>query len=250
VVVSGTPVRRPSGQSNPDDSRPVFGPSRQLDIELEIGLLVGPGNRLGEPIPIPAAAEHIFGLALVNDWSARDLQRWEYVPLGPFLGKSFATSLAPWVVTLDALEPFRCPGPVQDPEPLPYLRQDGPWSFDIALEVHLATARMPAPQRIAASNFRHLYWSIAQQLAHHTSNGCNHRPGDLLASGTISGPEPGSYGSLLELSWKGTRPLPLASGETRCFLEDGDTVTMTGYCQGDGYRVGFGEVTGQVLPAG
>ncbi len=250
VVVSGTDVRRPRGQSKPDNAEaPVFGPSRSLDFELEVAAFVGPGNELGQPVPVERAAEHLFGLVLLNDWSARDVQAWEYVPLGPFLAKNFATSISPWVVPLEALEPFRIAGPVQDPVPLPYLRTTGPQALDIHLEVSLQSARMGAPQRVTASNFRHLYWSLAQQLAHHTVNGCNLRPGDLLASGTISGPTPDSLGSLLELTWRGSRPLTLTSGEPRRFLEDGDRVTLTGWCQGQGYRVGFGEVTGKVLPS-
>lgn len=250
VVVSGTDVRRPLGQSKADDApAPAFGPSRNLDFELEMGFLVGTGNELGRPIPITAAADHIFGMVLVNDWSARDIQKWEYQPLGPFLAKNFATSISPWVVTLDALEPFRVSGPKQEPEPLPYLRSAGNWAFDINLEVWLTTEKTAQSQRICASNARHLYWNVAQQLAHHTCGGCNLRPGDLLASGTISGPTPDSFGSLLELAWKGTKPLQLAGGETRAFLQDGDRVSMSGWCQGQGYRVGFGEVTGKVLPA-
>jgi fumarylacetoacetase len=238
------------GQTKSDDApAPTFGPSKALDFELEMGFFVGPGNALGEPIPIQRAADHIFGMVLVNDWSARDIQRWEYVPLGPFLAKNFGTSISPWVVTLDALEPFRIPGPVQQPEPLPYLHSTGDWTFDIHLEVHLQTAKMERPHRICASNAKHLYWNICQQLAHHTVNGCNLRPGDLLASGTISGPTPDSYGSLLELAWKGTKPLTLPSGEQRSYLQDGDRVTMSGWCQGDGFRIGFGEVTGKILPA-
>ena len=183
------------------------------------------------------------------DWSARDIQKWEYVPLGPFLAKNFATSISPWVVTLDALEPFRIPGPVQDPAPLPYLRTQGPQSYDIRLEVLLQTAAMKGPHRVCLSNFKYLYWSLAQQVAHHTVTGCNLRPGDLLASGTVSGPAEDSYGSLLELAWKGTRPLALPGGETRSYLQDGDRVILTGWAQGDGYRVGFGEAAGVVLPA-
>jgi fumarylacetoacetase len=250
LVVSGTDVRRPMGQIRPDDAKPpVYGPSRLLDFELEVGFLVGPASALGEPVPVERAAEHIFGLVLVNDWSARDIQRWEYVPLGPFLGKNFATSLSPWVVTLEALEPFRRPGQVQEPPPLPYLRSSGEWAFDIRLEVWLQAEGMEGATRIVASNFSNLYWDVCQQLAHHTANGCNLRTGDLLASGTISGSEPSSWGSMLELAWKGTKPLSLPGGRTRRFLEDGDRVTMTGWCEGDGYRVGFGEVTGRVLPA-
>jgi fumarylacetoacetase len=250
IVVSGTDVHRPQGQTKADDApAPKFGPSRTLDFELEMGFFIGPGNDLGRPIPIGRAAEHIFGMVLVNDWSARDIQKWEYVPLGPFLAKNFATSISPWVVTLDALEPFRIPGPKQEPEPLPYLRSIGNWSYDIHLEVLLQTAKMTKPERISLSHAKNLYWNIAQQLAHHTVGGCNLRPGDLLASGTISGPTPDSYGSLLELAWKGTKPLQFANGEHRAFLQDGDRVTLTGWCQGPGYRVGFGEVTGKVLPA-
>ena len=250
IIPSGVDITRPKGQTKADNAPlPTFGPSRSLDFELEMGFFVGPGNDLGRPIPIAQAADHIFGMVLVNDWSARDIQKWEYVPLGPFLAKNFATSISPWVVPLSALEPFRIPGPIQNPEPLPYLKSPGNWAYDIHLEVLLQTAAMKAPQRICVSNAKYLYWNICQQLAHHTVNGCNMRPGDLLASGTISGPAPDSYGSLLELAWKGTRPVHLESGETRTFLEDGDKVTMTAWCQGDGCRIGFGEVTARVLPA-
>jgi fumarylacetoacetase len=248
IVVSGTDIRRPRGQTKADNAEaPAFGPSRSLDFELEIGCFVGPANPLGVPVPIEHAAEHLFGMVLVNDWSARDIQRWEYVPLGPFLAKNFATSVSPWVVPFAALEPFRRAGPVQQPTPLPYLRTTGNQAFDIHLEVWLETAA-GEKHRISRSNCKHLYWNVRQQLAHHTSNGCNLRPGDLLASGTISGPTPDSYGSLLELAWKGTRPLTLGK-ERRTFLEDGDRLTLTGWCQGPGYRVGFGEVTGHILPA-
>lgn len=251
IVVSGTDIRRPSGQSKADDAdRPEYGPSRLMDFELEMGFLVGPGNDLGRPIPIDRADEHIFGLVLVNDWSARDLQKWEYVPLGPFLGKSFATSISPWVVTLDALEPFRCDGPAQDdPEPLPYLRHTGRCAYDIRLEVLLQSEAMDSPATIATSNFKYMYWTMCQQLAHHTVNGCNLRPGDLLASGTISGPARNERGSMLELSWRGTEPLELPTGESRKFLADGDTVVIRGHCEGPGVRVGFGEVRGTLLPA-
>ena len=213
-------------------------------------MLIGPGNNLGDPISTTQAPEHVFGMVLVNDWSARDIQKWEYQPLGPFLAKNFRDlDLAVWVVTLDALEPFRVAGPKQDPEPLPYLRCVGNWAYDIHLEIWLQTAAMKEPQRISATNSKHLYWNICQQIAHHTVGGCNLQTGDLLASGTISGPTPDSLGSMLELAWKGTRPIQLSSGETRAFLQDGDRVTMKGWCQGPGYRVGFGEVTGCVLPA-
>jgi fumarylacetoacetase len=251
VVPSGTDIQRPYGQVLPEGANePAFIPSREMDFELEMGFFVGPGNRLGAPIPVSEAAGHIFGMVLVNDWSARDIQRWEYRPLGPFLAKNLATSISPWVVTLEALEPFRCPGPTQDPVPLPYLQSEGERAYDIHLEVGLQSRAMSEPARIARSNFRHLYWTMDQQLAHHTITGCNMRPGDLLASGTISGPTPDSYGSMLELAWRGTRPMRLPSGEERRFLEDGDRVTLSGWCQGDGYRVGFGEVTGRLLPAG
>jgi fumarylacetoacetase len=249
IILSGTDVRRPCGQFRPANAVAlVFGPTRSLDFELEMGAIVGPGNPLGEPVPMDRAEEHIFGLVLVNDWSARDIQAWEYQPLGPFLAKNFATSISPWVVPLEALEPFRCWGPAQDPEPLPYLRTSGKTTFDIHLEVHLETEHQ-SPQCISRSNFKYLYWSLAQQVAHHTVNGCNLRPGDLLASGTISGPKPDSYGSMLELAWRGSRPITLASGEQRSFLQDGDRVTMTAWCERPGSRIGFGEVTAKILPA-
>lgn len=251
VVLSGTEVRRPHGQSKPANAEaPIFGPSRNLDFELEMGFFIGPGNALGQPIAIEQAERHIFGMVLVNDWSARDIQAWEYQPLGPFLAKNFATSISPWVVPLAALEPFKQPLPAQEPEPLPYLRRTDDWTYDIQLEVSLQGAQMGAPHTITRTNFNHLYWSLSQQLAHHTVNGCNLRPGDLLASGTISGPTPESRGSLLELTWRGSQPLSFPNGEQRKFIEDGDRITISGYCQGDGYRVGFGECTGQVLESG
>jgi fumarylacetoacetase len=250
VVVTGTDLRRPWGQMNPENApEPKFGPSRAVDFELEMGTLVGPGNRLGHPIPIADAARHLFGMVLVNDWSARDIQQWEYVPLGPFLAKNFGTSISPWVVPFEALEPFRTTGPVQDPTPLPYLQSKGDWAYDIRLEASLQSPRMDKPGRICATNFKYLYWNVCQQLAHHTVNGCNVRAGDLLASGTISGPTPGSYGSMLELTWRGSKPISLPNGELRTFLEDGDRVTMTGWCQGHGYRIGFGELTGKIVAA-
>jgi fumarylacetoacetase len=250
VVLSGAEIIRPSGQTTRgEETTPSFGPSRLMDFELEMGFFVGPGNPLGTPIPVEEAADHIFGMVLVNDWSARDIQKWEYQPLGPFLAKNLATSISPWVVTLEALEPFRQPGPEQEPEPLPYLRSQGNWAYDIHLEVQLQSEQMEVPMTVSRSNFRHLYWNICQQLAHHTITGCNMRAGDLLASGTISGPTPDSYGSMLELTWRGSKPIELSSGETRKFLSDNDTVTLTGWCQGDGYRVGFGHVTSQLLPA-
>jgi fumarylacetoacetase len=250
IVVSGADIRRPHGQTKPPDvAAPVFGPSRSFDYELETAFLIGPGNALGEAVPIERAIEHIFGLVLMNDWSARDVQAWEYQPLGPFLAKNFGTSISPWVVTLEALEEFRKPLPLQDPEPLPYLRATKDFTYDIQLEARLQTAAMDAPHVITRTNFQNLYWSIAQQLAHHTVNGCNLQPGDLLASGTISGPTEDSRGCMLELTWRGANPLTLTNGETRKWLEDGDRLTITGWAQGDGYRIGFGEVTGRVLPA-
>ncbi|PAP76737.1 fumarylacetoacetase [Rubrivirga marina] len=259
VVVSGTDVVRPSGQQKPDDDAPpVFGPSKLLDIELELGFFVGPGNALGEPIPVEEASRHIFGFVLVNDWSARDIQKWEYVPLGPFLGKSFATSISPWVVPTAALAPFRVEGEPQgaeagNPEPLPYLRQSEPRSLDVDLAVALETTAMreggTAPEIVARSNATNLYWSPEQQLAHHTVNGCNARPGDLMASGTISGEEKGTYGSFLELTWRGSEPIDLPGGETRTFLQDGDRVVLSGEASRDGRRVGFGEVSGTIRPS-
>ncbi len=250
VVLSGTDIRRPRGQVIPPDAKePVFKESDLLDFELEMGFFVGPGNSLGSPIPMTRAEEHIFGLTLVNDWSARDIQKWEYQPLGPFTAKNFATSISPWIVPLAALEPFRIEGPAQEPEPMPYLYQQDEKTFDIQLEVGIAAEGMAEPKTVCTSNYKHLYWSMAQQLAHHTVTGCDVRPGDLMASGTISGPEPNSWGSLLELTWKGEKPVELTDEITRTFLRDGDSVTMTGWAQGEGYRVGFGEVTGKVLPA-
>ncbi len=248
IVVSGTPVRRPSGQTRPDESAPpVFGPSKRLDYEMELGLFVGRGNPLGEPIPVGSAIDHVFGFCIVNDWSARDIQTWEYQPLGPFLAKNFATSISPWIVTLDALEPFRTKAQHDDPV-LPYLEDD--LAFDINVEVWLRTARMGEPVRLSRGNFRDMYWTAAQLVAHHTSNGCNLRPGDLLASGTISGTSKDSRGSLLELAWRGTEPLQLPSGEARKFLEDGDEVIMTAYCEREGHpRIGFGECRGVIESA-
>ncbi|NNE69602.1 MAG: fumarylacetoacetase [Rhodothermales bacterium] len=249
VVVSGTPVRRPVGQTKPGEGPPVFGPCRLLDFELEMGFFTGSGNPLGHPIPLDEATDHIFGLALVNDWSARDIQKWEYVPLGPFLAKNFATTVSPWIVPLEALEPFRVEREPQDPEPLPYLNGDPQGLYNIELEVAIQGSGMKAPHVVCRSNMRHLYWTMAQQLTHHTVTGCNLRPGDLLASGTISGPEPESYGSMLELAWRGTKPIAMPDGSERKFLQDGDSVIMTGWAQGEGYRIGFGEAEGTVLPA-
>lgn len=248
IVVSGTHFHRPRGQIKPSDTaEPIFAPTRSLDFELEMGFLIGGSNALGQPIPIERADEYIFGMVLVNDWSARDVQTWEYQPLGPFLAKDFCTSISPWVVTLDALEPFKLPLPAQEPKPLPYLVRANDWTYDIQLQVALQDNELDAPSIITRSNFRNLYWSVSQQVAHHTINGCNLRTGDLLASGTISGAEPDSGGCLLELTWRGTQPLLLPNGETRRFLEDYDRVTMRAWCQNN-IRVGFGELTGMVLP--
>jgi fumarylacetoacetase len=262
IVVSGTRIRRPSGQTRNDPGAPpVFGPSQRLDYELELGVYVGQGNPLGAAIPMAGAEEHLWGVSLVNDWSARDIQSWEYQPLGPFLAKSFATSVSPWVVTLDALAPFRVPPAPRapgDPEPLPYLAGDenaSAGALDLRLEVWLRTAAMreggrgggmPAV-RVSGANFREMYWTFAQMLAHYASNGCNLRPGDLLASGTVSGSTPESRGCLLERTWRGSEPLALPDGETRAFLEDGDEVTLRGWAQRDGYRrIGLGECSGVV----
>jgi fumarylacetoacetase len=250
VVVSGTGVRRPRGQIKPPDAAgPIYAPSRSFDFELETAFFIGPGNKLGEPIPIASAEDHIFGFVLMNDWSARDIQTWEYQPLGPFLAKNFCTSISPWIVTLEALEPFRKKLPVQDPAPLVYLKRENDFTFDIQLEARLKSPAMTEPQTITRTNFQNLYWSASQQLAHHTTNGCNLQSGDLLASGTISGPTEESRGCMLELTWRGANPLKLTTGESRKWLEDGDTLMITGWCQGDGYRVGFGEVSGKILPS-
>ena len=248
IVVSGTPVLRPNGQKKrPDAAQPVFGPSERLDFELETAFVVGVGNALGEPIAVERAPSHVFGMVLMNDWSARDLQQWEYIPLGPFNSKSFATSISPWVVTMDALEPFRVEGPTQNPPPLPYLATSGPQAYDIQLEAALAIDGKP-PRTISRTNFRTLYWSIAQQLAHHTVSGCNTRVGDLMASGTISGATRDSCGSLLEITRNGANPLTLDGAERR-FLEDDDEVILTGFAQAKDYRVGFGEVRGRIVGA-
>jgi fumarylacetoacetase len=261
IIPSGTPVRRPWGQTKgPDRLEPAFRPTRMLDYELEVGVFVGPGNTLGTPVPIDEAEDHLFGLCLLNDWSARDIQAWEYQPLGPFLAKSFATSVSPWVVTLEALAPFRCPAfarAVDDPAPLPYLssaanaRQGG---LDLRLDVAIQSARMReqnlAPVSIGRSSLRELYWTIAQLLTHHTSNGCNLRPGDILGTGTVSGPDDGNRGSLLELTSNGRQPLILPGGEERGYLADGDEVTLRGYCERDGFRrIGFGACRGIIISA-
>jgi fumarylacetoacetase len=254
LVVSGTPVRRPRGQvAEQQSGPPAFGPSRRLDYELEIGAFLGPGNAMGDPIPIEQAGDHLFGVCLLNDWSARDIQAWEYQPLGPFLAKNFATSLSPWVVTAEALEPYRCapaPRADTDPQPLPHLHFAEDTGYDITLEVWLRSARMLEPMRISRGSFTTMYWTLAQMIAHHTSNGCPIRPGDLIGSGTVSGPEKSQRGCLLEVTWKGTEPLELPTGETRKFLEDGDEVIFRGSCEVPGRaRIGFGECRGVVLPS-
>ena len=255
VVAGGTPIVRPSGQFRRPDQPPAHGPTGKLDIEVELGFVIGTGSDLGTTVPTSKAADHIFGVVLVNDWSARDIQAWEYQPLGPFLGKSFATSIGHWVTPLEALGPYRVEQPMQNPQPLPYLRVDEPWAFDLDFDVTLSTqvmrGRGDPPVRISLVNFSRMYWTMPQQLAHATINGASLRTGDLFASGTISGSEAGSFGSLIELTWNGERPIDLPGGETRSFLEDGDEVTIIGRA-GDGFRVpmiGLGEVTGRVLSA-
>jgi fumarylacetoacetase len=251
IVVSGTPFRRPRGQTRDDAAQPPqFGPSKRLDYEMEVGAFIGRGNVLGDPIAAAKAEEHLFGFCLVNDWSARDIQTWEYQPLGPFLAKNFATSISPWIVTADALEPFRvapAARPEGDPEPLDYLRDAGS-AYDVNVEVWLKTAKMSEAVRLSRGSFRDMYWTVAQLVTHHASNGCNLRPGDLLASGTVSGTAKDSRGCLLELTWRGTEPIELPNGETRRFLEDGDEVIMRGWCESDGLRVGFGECRGVIQP--
>ena len=250
IVVSGTDVIRPCGQMVlQDGDPPIFGPSRLLDFELEMAFVIGKDTRLGERIPIEDAEDYIFGLMLFNDWSARDIQKWEYVPLGPFLGKSFASTVSPWIVVLEALDGARVLGPVQDPRPLPYLRtSQHDKYYDINLEVIIENPQ-GIETTVCQSNFKYMYWSMVQQLAHHTVNGCNVRVGDLCASGTISGPETNSFGSMLELSWKGTKPVQLEDGSERKFIHDGDTVKMRGWATINGHRIGFGPCDGKVLPA-
>jgi fumarylacetoacetase len=248
IVVSGTPLKRPSGQMMPPDAdKPVFGKSKRMDLELEMGFIIGKSTTLGEPISIDNAEDHIFGKVIFNDWSARDIQKWEYVPLGPFLGKNFGSTISPWIVTMDALAPFRCESVKQDPEVLPYLQYNGNKNFNINLEVGL-TPDGDEETIIAESNFKYMYWNMAQQLTHHTVNGCNVNVGDMMASGTISGKEKGSYGSMLELSWGGKETVQLKNGKTRTFIEDNDTITIRAWCQKDGKRIGFGECSGKILP--
>ncbi len=250
VVVSGTKVRRPRGQLKPPGAElPSFGACKRLDFELEMGVVIGQPSPMGEMLDEKRAAEMIFGFVLLNDWSARDIQQWEYVPLGPFLAKAFATSISPWIVTREALEPFRVQGPAQDPAPLPYLQQAQPNNYDLQLDVGLRAAQMKESMQICRTNFKYMYWSSVQQLVHHASSGCAMNIGDLLGSGTISGPEKDQRGSLLEISWNGTEPIELPGGIKRTFLEDRDLLSFHGWCQGDGYRVGFGEVEGTILPA-
>ena len=254
IVLSGTAVHRPSGQIiDHPEAAPVYAPSRMLDYELELGAFLGPGNAMGQPIPIASAEDHLFGVCLLNDWSARDIQGWESQPLGPFLAKNFATSISPWIVTLDALEPFRAPAPrrpIGDPQPFPHLEGSTDGAFRITLEVWLRSANMPAAARVSRSDFASLYWTLSQMIAHHTSNGCPLVPGDLFGSGTVSGPEKEAQGCLLELTLRGADPLQLPSGETRAFLEDGDEVILRGWCEASGFRrIGLGECRGLILPA-
>ncbi|GCC51579.1 fumarylacetoacetase [Chryseotalea sanaruensis] len=249
IVVSGTDLHRPKGQVKPVDAElPVYCPSHKVDFELEVAFITCTETKLGSSISTKQAEEHIAGLVLFNDWSARDIQQWEYVPLGPFLAKNFGSTMSPWVVTLDALEPFRVKGPDQLPEVLPYLSYDGPRNFDIQLDVFLQTEKSEATT-ISRSNFKYMYWNMCQQLAHHTVNGCNIQVGDVYASGTISGPSPGSYGSMLELTWNGQKPLQMPDGSERKFIEDGDTVLIKGFAEKDGVRIGFGECKGKILQA-
>ena len=248
IVPSGIPVHRPMGQTLPNgETTPVFGPSRLVDFELETAFITTDVNIMGENILITEAEEYIFGMVLLNDWSARDIQKWEYVPLGPFLAKSFASSISPWIVTMDALEPFKTKGPKQEPTPLPYLQQKGKHSFDINLEVAIQPENAE-PTVISRSNFKYMYWTMSQQLAHHTSNGCRVNSGDMMGSGTISGPSPDSFGSMLELTWGGKNPLKLNDGTERKFINDNDTVIMKGYSQNENVRIGFGEVSSKLLP--
>ncbi|XP_074042553.1 fumarylacetoacetate hydrolase [Leptinotarsa decemlineata] len=249
IVVSGTPIHRPHGQTLlAEGTPPVFGTSKLMDFELEMGFFVGGSNKLGEPIPVEKAHEHIFGFVIMNDWSARDIQKWEYVPLGPFLAKNLGTSISPWVITTLALEPFKTDNYPQDPEPFPYLKHSDKFNFDIELQVDITPKGSNVSTTVCRSNYKYLYWTAKQQLAHHTITGCNVNPGDLMASGTISGETSDSFGSMLELSWKGTKPLTLLDGSQRKFLLDGDTVTMKASCQGDGFSIGFGTCEGMLLP--
>ncbi|MCO4818997.1 MAG: fumarylacetoacetase [Bacteroidetes bacterium] len=247
IVVSGTDIKRPNGQTLPPEAtQPIFGPSKRVDFELEMAFVVGKPTTLGDTIPVADAEDHIFGMTVFNDWSARDMQKWEYVPLGPFLAKNFASTVSPWIVTMEALEPFRCASVKQEPAVLPYLQYDGDKNFDINLEVDL-TPESSAATTISKSNFKYMYWNMAQQLAHHTVNGCNVNVGDMMASGTISGKDENSYGSMLELCWGGKKDIPLNNGDTRKFILDGDTITMRAFCDDGKRRVGFGESVGKII---
>ncbi|WPR70526.1 fumarylacetoacetase [Flavobacterium sp. NG2] len=249
IIPSGIPVHRPIGQTLPHgENSPVFGPSRCVDFELETAFITTDANIMGEMIPINEAEDYIFGMVILNDWSTRDIQKWEYMPLGPFLSKNFATSISPWIVTMDALEPFRTASPKQNPSPLPYLQQKGKHSFDIQLEVAIQPEDNETPTIVTKSNFKHLYWTMNQQLTHHTSNGCRVNSGDMMGSGTISGPTKESYGSMLELTWGGKEPIKLNDGSERKFINDNDTVIMTGFCKNSQVRIGFGEVSSKLLP--
>lgn len=249
VCVSGHSFHRPKGQQKPADSdMPVFGPTKALDIELETAFVIGKGTQMGESISTDKADDYIFGMVLFNDWSARDIQTWEYVPLGPFLSKNFASTISPWIVTLEALEPFRTKGYTQEPKVLPYLQYNGEKNLDIHLDVYLQPKNAEA-NKICSSNYKYMYWTMEQQLAHHTVNGCNLNVGDLMGSGTISGPQPSEYGSLMELTWRGTKPITLKNGTERKFVNDDDTIIIKGYCEKDGIRIGFGECSATVLPA-
>ena len=248
IIPSGIPVNRPMGQTLPNgETTPVFGPSRMVDFELEIAFITTDANVMGENIPINEAEDYIFGMVLMNDWSTRDIQKWEYVPLGPFLAKNFATSISPWIITMDALEPFRTKGPKQDPSPLPYLQQKGKHNFDVNLEVAIQTENKNTTI-VSKSNFKYMYWSMSQQLTHHTSNGCRVNSGDMMGSGTISGSSPDSYGSMLELTLGGKNPIKLNDGTERKFINDGDTIIMKGFCKNNGVRIGFGAVSSKLLP--
>jgi fumarylacetoacetase len=246
IVVSGTDIKRPHGQTKADDAAsPTYGPSKQLDFELEMAFVIGKDSAIGQTVSTKEAEDYIFGMMLFNDWSARDIQKWEYVPLGPFLGKNFGSTLSPWLVTMEALAPFRVDGPIQDPKVLPYLQYEGAHNYDIHLSVDIVTSQGDI-QRVSTSNYKYMYWNMVQQLAHHTSNGCNIRVGDLMASGTISGPSPDSYGSMLEIAWKGTKPVAMPDGTERRFIHDGDEVRMRGWAEKDGIRIGFGACDGKV----
>lgn len=249
IILSGQSIHRPKGQQMPvDATSPVFGPCKLLDFELEMAFITGEGKPLGQHIDISEAEDYIFGMVIFNDWSARDIQKWEYVPLGPFLAKNFASSISPWIVTLDALEPFRCEGEIQEPEVLPYLKFTGNKNIDINLEVQIGSADFKE-HTVSKSNYKYMYWNMNQQLAHHTVNGCDIHAGDMMASGTISGNHESAYGSMLELSWKGTKPLSMPDGSERKFINDGDTVVMKAHCEKNGVRIGFDEVRTKVLPA-